>query len=109
MGWRSPRTIAAPVVTPAPIATIATEPTGRGVSSQMAQSSQGPSGFPRFEPATVAAHKAPDPLWRWIGDDWWEDPATGHFHWCEGAGTTRGEREAPSGGMGEAIPTATRN
>lgn len=25
----------------------------------------------------------PAPSWRWVGDSWWEDPATGHLHWCE--------------------------
>ncbi len=27
----------------------------------------------------------PDPSWRWCGDCWWEDPATGHLHWRESA------------------------
>lgn len=36
--------------------------------------------------AEAVRPRSPQVGWRWMGDSWWEDPDTGHFHWCGDAG-----------------------
>ena len=88
MGWRSrsetkPRTLAKTTGTPAAFAAIAAQLHEALVSQQTQQLQQGPSPNPRHVEGFGDAPKRPRPSWRWLGDCWWEDPATGHLHWCE--------------------------